>query len=317
MAWGGVNASDFVDERGGAHQGYTKLTWTDARVPARGSWYRRRHSGGDSMDELRGRVAVVTGGGNGIGRGIAGALAEAGASVVVADLETDAAEAAAAELAEAGHKAIARRVDVTDADDLAALADATVEAFGAVHVLANNAGVMTVGPLAEATEDDWSWIFDVNVHGVVRGVRAFLPHLRASAPAHIVNTVSMAAVAPRLSGEMGIYTAAKAAVFAYSEVLRAELANDGIGVTALCPGPVRTRIWEAERNRPARFGEPKALEAPARTESQDPAEVGRMVVDAIRRDAAYLFTNLGSRERIEEREAGIREALDFLGRAST
>ncbi len=268
------------------------------------------------MDELGGRVAVVTGGGSGIGRGIVGALAEAGASVVVADLEADAAEAAAAELTEAGHKAIARRVDVTDADDLAGLAEATMEAFGAVHVLVNNAGVMTVGPLAEATEADWSWIFDVNLHGVVAGVRAFLPQLRAGAPAQIVNTVSMASLAPRLEGGAGIYSASKAALLAYSELLRAELASEGIGVTALCPGPVSTRIWEAERNRPTRFGEPKVLATPVRTGSEDPADVGRMVVAGIRRNAGYVFTSQHSRERIEERGARIREALDALDDAN-
>ena len=178
------------------------------------------------MEDLRGRVAVVTGGGSGIGFGIAGALAAAGARLIVADIEGAAAEAAAASFRSAGHPAIARRTDVTNADDLDSLAEATIEAFGAVHVLVNNAGVMTMGPLAEASEADWSWLFDVNVHGVVRGVRAFLPHLRANAPAHIVNTVSMAAVAPRLDGGMGIYTASKAAVLGYSEVLRAELEGD-------------------------------------------------------------------------------------------
>ena len=268
------------------------------------------------MEDLRGRVAVVTGGGSGIGRGIAGALVEAGARLVVADIEGLAAEATAAALRNAGHPAIARRTDVTNADDLASLAEATIEAFGAVHVLVNNAGVMTMGPLAEATEADWSWLFDVNVHGVVRGVRAFLPHLRANTPAHIVNTVSMAPVAPRLDGDMGIYTASKAAVLGYSEVLRAELEGDGIGVTALCPGPVSTRLWEAERNRHARFGERKSMSTPARARRQEPDEVGPMVVDAILRNAGYLFTDLDSRDRIEERAARVREALHALEQGS-
>ena len=264
------------------------------------------------MEELGGRVAVVTGGGSGIGRGIARALAGAGASVMVADLELQAAEEVAAKLAEAGHKAAARQVDVTDANGLAALAEATREAFGPAQLLVNNAGVMTVGPLADATEADWSWILDVNLRGVVNGVRAFLPQLRAHDAAQIVNTVSMAALAPRPTGAAGIYSASKAGLLAYSEVLRAELAGERIGVTAVCPGPVSTRIWEAERNRPARFGVPKAFDASTRASRLDPDEVGRMVLEGIRRDAAYVFTSPGSRERIEERFAAIREALDLL-----
>ncbi len=265
------------------------------------------------MEDLSDRVAVITGGASGIGRGIARALAAEGASVVVADLEAEAAEAVAAELTAEGQRAIARRVDVTDQSDLDALAAATIEAFGAVHVLANNAGVMTQGRLVDATDEDWSWIFDVNLHGLVRGVRAFLPHLREHAPAHIVNTASMAGLAPRPAGAVGVYSASKAAAVIYSEMLRAELAADGIGVSALCPGPVQTRIWEAERNRPPRFGEPRPMTAPARvTQGLDPDEVGRLVVDGIRRDSAHILTSPGSRERIEERMEGIRAALDVL-----
>ena len=264
------------------------------------------------MEELQGRVAVVTGAGSGIGRGIADALADAGARLVIADIEGRAAEAVAAAIRDAGHPAIARHVDVTDGDDIESLAEATIEAFGAVHVLVNNAGVMTMGPLAEATEADWNWLFEVNVHGMVRGVRAFLPHLRANAPAHIVNTVSMAPVAPRLDGEMGIYTASKGAAIGFSEVLRAELADEEIGVTAVCPGPVATRLYEADRNRHARFGGRTGMEAPARAHRQQPDEVGAMVVDGILRNAGYVFTDLESRGRIEAREARIREALDDL-----
>jgi NAD(P)-dependent dehydrogenase (short-subunit alcohol dehydrogenase family) len=255
------------------------------------------------MDELQGRVAVVTGGGSGIGRGIALACAGAGLRVAAADIDQDAADAVAAEICATGSEAIGVRVDVADSTSVARLRDIVEARFGAVHVLANNAGVMPVGPLADATADDWRWTFGVNVLGAVAVVDAFLPLLRANAPGHIVNTASMAALAPRLTGHLGVYSASKGALLVYSEVLRAELDAEGIGVSALCPGPVQTRIWESERNRPEEMGSagPSQM-APARLAAGlDPLEVGRMVIEGIRRNTAYILTNEGSRARIEER----------------
>ena len=265
------------------------------------------------MEQLEGRVAVVTGAASGIGRGLAHAFADAGMSVVVADVDRAGASSVAAELVAAGHHAVGHRADVTDPESIAALARAALDAFGAVHVLANNAGVMPVGPLAEASEHDWTWTFDVNVRGVVRCVQAFLPHLSASTPAHIVNTASMAGLAPRVTSNLGVYSASKAAVVVYSEVLRAELASLGIGVSVLCPGPVSTRIWESERNRPAHLGETRSVSAPERASTGlDPLEVGRMVVEAVRHDRPYIFTNAGSKGRIDRRIAGLQEALGIV-----
>ena len=263
------------------------------------------------MESLKERVAIVTGAASGVGLGIAHALAGSGASVVASDIDGAGASAAAEAIIAAGGTAVACRTDVTDADDLAALAATAMSRFGAVHVVANNAGVMTQGPLADATEDDWSWVFDVNLRAVIASVRVFLPHLRKHASGHIVNTVSMSAVAPRLNGGLGVYSASKSALLAYSEVLRAELRPEGIGVSALLPGPVNTRIWEAERSRPSRYGERRDVSRPERASSGlDPREVGRMVVDGILEDQAYIFTNSGSRGRIERRFVRMAEALD-------
>ena len=262
------------------------------------------------MTEIEGRVAVVTGAASGIGRGIAQALGAAGARLVVADIDGAAAERVAAELSTAGHDATAVRVDVAEPDGSESLSKAAVEAYSAVHILVNNAGIMAPAPLAEASAADWEWTLDVNLRGVVRGVRAFLPLLREHAEAHIVNTGSMAGLAPRLDSGLGAYSASKAAVVVYSEMLRAELASEGIGVSVLCPGPVQTRIWEAGRNRQARFGANPAVEAPPRAADGIDAEaVGSLVVNAIRHDLAYIFTNEGSRERIEERARRIEASL--------
>lgn len=258
------------------------------------------------MDNLTGKVAVVTGGGEGIGRGIAHALAAAGARVAVADIDTTAAERVAAEIEAGGAQALAAQADVADAASLESLAERVELALGPVDILVNNAGVMLDGSLVDAALADWQWVLSVNLMGVVHGVRAFVPHMRARGSGHVVNTGSMAGLAPRLASRLGIYSASKAAVVSYSEMLRAELAPAGIGVSVLCPSTVRTRIWEAERNRPATLGAGESVPMPARVaEALDPMDVGPLVVHAIREDRAYIFTSEDARPRIEARNAAV------------
>ncbi|MYI82517.1 MAG: SDR family NAD(P)-dependent oxidoreductase, partial [Chloroflexi bacterium] len=143
------------------------------------------------VEQLEGKVAVVTGGGSGIGEGIATACADAGMRVVIADIEADAAERVANALREGGAESIAVQTDVTDPDALDALADEAYAAFGAVHLLCNNAGVISVGEIASTTPADWQWLFGVNLFGVVHGIQAFVPRMREQGgEAHIVNTGS-------------------------------------------------------------------------------------------------------------------------------
>ena len=206
--------------------------------------------------EVNGIGAAVTGGGNGIGRAIALALGRAGAKVAVGDLELNAAEAVAAELRERGGEAIAVSLDVTDEASVSDFADAAWAAFGSVQLLVNNAGVMSpVSPLADMTEDDYAWVFSVNVGGVLRGVRTFVPRFaQAGEPAHVLNTGSEHSLGvPHVGG--GLYTASKHAVIGLSDVLRAELPAH-IGVSVLCPGLVGSTLWKASERRPDVLGGP-------------------------------------------------------------
>ncbi|MCZ6785120.1 MAG: SDR family NAD(P)-dependent oxidoreductase, partial [Proteobacteria bacterium] len=178
------------------------------------------------MEKLTGKVAVVTGGGSGIGEALARAFAGEGMHVVVADIEGEAAERVAREVRGTGARALAVRTDVADAESVRALADAVYAEFGAAHVLCNNAGVLLMGSAVGASVGDWQWVLSVNLMGVVHGVDAFLPRMRAQqGEAHIVNTSSVAAL-----GGGGPYGASKAAVLAFSEALHRELADEGIGV---------------------------------------------------------------------------------------
>ena len=265
------------------------------------------------MKQLDGRVAVVTGGGSGIGEGIVHACVGAGMRVVVADIERPQAERVASDVTRLGGEAIAVRTDVSDRAALDELADRTYEAFGAVHLLCNNAGVITVGPIVETTAEDWQWLFGVNVFGMVHGVQAFVPRMRAQGgEAHIVNTGSMSSIATTRAIPVGTYTASKHAVAGLSEMLRHELAEDGIGVSILCPGGVQTRLFAADRNLPERLRGKVTPAVPEReaVERMDPLEVGARVLEAVRANRYYIITHPEQRPRAERRCEEVLAAFD-------
>lgn len=204
--------------------------------------------------ELNNKVAVITGAGNGIGKALCVALAEAGAKVVVADIELEAADAVRAELEAQGAHAIALQLDVSDETSVVAMRDAAVKAFGTVDILVNNAGVMhATKPLFATTTADLEWVFSVNVGGVMNGIRSFVPlFIEQGTPAWILNTASEHSLGvPHLGG--GLYTASKHAVLGLSDVLRREL-PERIGVSVLCPGITGTTLWKASERRQDRYG---------------------------------------------------------------
>jgi NAD(P)-dependent dehydrogenase (short-subunit alcohol dehydrogenase family) len=274
------------------------------------------------MNDLGGRVAVVIGGGSGIGRGIALGLATEGMPVVVADIDAVPAEAVRDEIVGAGGTATAEQVDGTDRQSLGRLAETTVAELGAVHVLSTNVGVVADRPLATASETDWAWIIEFNLLSAVRAVDVFLPHLRASGgSAHIVITASLAALLapPTVSGvHLGLYTATKHALLGYAESLRGELADEGIGVSLLCPGMVRSNlVATSARHRPARHGgplPPSPAGAPAAT-MMAPETVGPVVVRGIKANRLHILTHPASRSFVEARHAALVDDFAFFAEA--
>jgi NAD(P)-dependent dehydrogenase (short-subunit alcohol dehydrogenase family) len=245
------------------------------------------------VESFRDRVAVVTGGGSGIGRALTLALAREGARVVVADLDEPAMEGVVREARSHGVDALAVRTDVTDLLQVQALADRAWKAFGAVHVLCNNAGVAAWGGLERATHRDWQWVLGVNLWGVIHGIEAFVPRMIASGErGHIVNTASMAGLIA--SQGLGVYNTSKYAVVGLSETLAKDLKAYGFGVSVLCPMGVETRIRESERSRPAALRNEDGAVEPAVEligRSLAPAAVADMVLDAIRRGELYVITH--------------------------
>jgi NAD(P)-dependent dehydrogenase (short-subunit alcohol dehydrogenase family) len=199
----------------------------------------------------RGQVAVVTGAASGLGRALADALATRGLDLVLADVETGSLADAVAAIEATGRSVIGVPTDVRFAAQVDALAAATLERFGHVDVICNNAGVVSrPTPMWEVQENDWEWVLAVNLKGVINGIQAFVPHLVAQNSGHVVNTASMAGVS--VGPGVGPYMASKHAVVALSEGLAIELADAApdVGVTVVCPGLVATNINAAERNRP-------------------------------------------------------------------
>ena len=204
--------------------------------------------------EINNKTAVVTGGGNGIGKALCMALAEAGAKVVIADIELDAGQAVEAEITATGAGCLAIAVDVTDEDSVIRMRDTACDVFGSVDILVNNAGVMhPTKPLFETSSADLDWVMSVNVGGVMNGIRSFVPlFMEQGTPAWILNTASEHSLGvPHLGG--GLYTASKHAVLGLSDVLRREL-PEHIGISVLCPGIVGTTLWKASERRQDRYG---------------------------------------------------------------
>jgi NAD(P)-dependent dehydrogenase (short-subunit alcohol dehydrogenase family) len=274
------------------------------------------------MRELTGKTAFVTGGASGIGLALGRAFAEASMKVMLADIEADALAAAVESLKGIGPEVRGVVCDVADPSSVDHAANMSCEAFGRVHLVCNNAGVATGGGIDRISLDEWRWVLDVNIMGVLHGIRTFLPHIRAHGEGgHIVNTASMAGM---LSGALGFspYSASKFAVVSISEGLSIQLKPLGIGVSVLCPGFVRTRIMESQRNRPKRYG-PTSTPDPESPEGAtvaklselvesglDPSDVARRVLTAIRNDELYVFTHPERRPEVEPRFAAILAAFD-------
>jgi NAD(P)-dependent dehydrogenase (short-subunit alcohol dehydrogenase family) len=273
------------------------------------------------MRELAGKTAFVTGGASGIGLALGAAFAQAGMKVMLADIETDELAAVVKSLHDFGPNVRGVACDVADPASVERAAKASYEAFGNVHVVCNNAGVAAAGGIDNFSLGNWRWVLDVNLMGVLHGIRSFLPHIRAHGEGgHIVNTASMAGMNSGLG--FSPYVASKFAVVGMSEGLATQLKPFGIGVTVLCPGFVRTRIGESGRNRPERYGATQTPDpaSPAgllraqlaeRLQSGlDPSDVAARVLAAIREDELYVFTHPEMRAELEERFAAIMAAMD-------
>lgn len=231
------------------------------------------------MDQFEGRVAVITGAASGIGKGIARTAAREGMRVVLADVETRALEAAAAEVVELGAEVLAVPTDVTDPDAVEALAAAAYDRFGAVHLLCNNAGVFQAGVIWERTRADWEWVMGVNFWGVLHGIQAFVPKMLAGGePGHVVNTSSVAGITT--VAYSGPYVVSKFACAALTECLAHDFRAQGseIGVSCLVPGAVATGIARSGRNRSAVSG---AGEPPSEAQAPDHAFVEQALADMI------------------------------------
>jgi NAD(P)-dependent dehydrogenase (short-subunit alcohol dehydrogenase family) len=268
---------------------------------------------------IQGSTAFITGGASGIGLGMAQAFVDAGMKVVLADLRQDHIDSALAQFAARGKAGSvhAIRLDVTDRDAMAAAALEAERVFGKLHVLANNAGVGIQGPFKGITFADWDFGLAVNLGGVINGIQTFLPRIRAHGEGgHIINTASLAALVP-MPAQFVIYQTAKAAVVTLSEGIRDELAQENIGVSVLCPGPVRTNIHELSKNRPVQFGVGDAFRAAENAgaaqvhfpSQMEPAAVGQLVLEAVLNDELYVITHGEWKSAAERRHAALLAAM--------
>src|SRR4051812_2240558 len=275
------------------------------------------------MKDISGKTVFVTGAASGIGLGIATAFAQAGAKVMLCDIEEAALQTALAELKRTNADVDGVRADVSLKGELQAAADATIARYGKVHILVNNAGVGGGGPYGTWSDAGWDWTLGVNLRSVVWGVEIFGPLIeRHGEGGHIVSTASIAGL---ISGNSLAYNVAKYGVVALSEGLWAELAPRGIGVSVLCPGFIRTKIVDSGRNLPERFAG-KLRGAPTSgpiadairnirervDHGIDPAYVGELVREAVENGWFYIFTDTEFEPMVEARFAAIKKGFDRI-----
>ena len=278
------------------------------------------------MKDFKDKVAVITGAASGIGFGLAEHAAKEGMKVVLADVEEGALVKAEKDIRALGADTLAVKIDVSKADDVEALADRTLDTFGAIHLLCNNAGVETgKGKVAWAnTLSDWKWVLNVNLWGVIHGLHVFLPIMvNQNEEGHIVNTASVAGLVS--SGMLIPYSVSKAAIVALSENLDVQLkeSNIPIGITILCPGQVHSRLNDAERNRPAdlinEFEQPKTerqkyieeVFVKLNEQGMAPQEYASLVFDAIRKNKLYLLSHPEYNEAIQQRAEALLQATQL------
>ena len=249
--------------------------------------------------QIHGATAVVTGGASGIGRGTALELARRGADIVLADIHDERLAETAEAIVELGQRCLPVQCDVTQDDDVDALADAAFAQFGTVDLLMNNAGIAVLGPSYRVPMDDWQRILDVNVLGLVRGVRAFVPAMVERGSGYVVNTASIAGIWA-YSWDCAPYITSKFAAYGYSEALARSLGPLGVGVSVLCPGLVHTNLGEharisgvPEEHAGSWIHFPPEMAADA----VDADAVGPMVCDAVEAGRFTIFTKAGDAER--------------------
>lgn len=282
-----------------------------------------RPEGKTDMKDIAGKTAFVTGAASGIGLGIATALSQAGAKVMLCDIEDAALQAARAELKRTNADVDCVRADVSLKAELKAAAEATIARYGKVHILINNAGVSGGGPYGMWSDAAWDWTMGVNLDAVVWGIEIFGPLIEGHGEGGQI--VSTASIAGLVSSNSIPYNVSKYGVVALSEGLRVELAPRGIGVSVLCPGFVRTHILNSRRNLPPRFAssfQPLPTSGPLAERARmmrgrvdqgvDPRYVGELVREGIENDWPYIFTDTEFEPFIEARFAAIREGFDQI-----
>ena len=266
------------------------------------------------MKDLQGRVAVITGGATGIGLSLALILVKEGMKVVLASTNKERLDTAAETIRQAGGEALPVVCDVSDRSSVANLHKTCTETYGFVDLLVCNAGVTTTGPFLEHRQSDWDWVYGVVLNGTVFCVQMFYPDMAKRKQGHIVMTGSQAGMVPDWVTEHGPYTSAKAAVHAFGTALRPEAAVHGVGVSVIVVAGTQTEIMKSERSRPAKFGNPLAIERPKREARRiSPDDVAGMIVEGVKEDKGFVATHPDLKAKTKEYFDRILAAYDHDG----